>query len=32
MLKTIVGEYYAGKSRMIISPGLQGELKTMPLA
>jgi hypothetical protein len=32
MLKTIVGEYYAGKSRMIVPPGLEGELKSMTLA
>jgi hypothetical protein len=32
MLKTIVGEYYPRKPRMIVPPGLQGELKTMTLA
>jgi hypothetical protein len=32
MLKTIVREYYPGKSRMIVPPGLEGELEAMTLA
>jgi hypothetical protein len=32
MLKTIVGEYYPRKSRIIVPTGLEGELKAMTLA
>jgi hypothetical protein len=32
VLKTIVGEYYTGESRMIVPPGLEGELKAVALA
>jgi hypothetical protein len=32
VLKTIVGEYYPGKSRMIVLPGLESELKAVTLA
>jgi hypothetical protein len=32
MLKTIVREYYPGKSGTIVPPGLEGELEAMTLA
>jgi len=32
VLKTIVGEYYPGKSRTIVPPGLQCEIKGVTFA
>ncbi|HET6888540.1 MAG TPA: hypothetical protein VFH87_11535, partial [Candidatus Udaeobacter sp.] len=32
VLKTIVGEYYPGKSRTIVPPGLQCEIKAVTFA